>query len=193
MPRTPLYDIEIALEAVVAWLDESATPYAIIGGFAVSQWARPRTTKDLDLIAALPSAQIETAIGEARGFGLVPAAPEAIEFARRQRILQMLHKKTKIPIDMILASSPFELRVIRSGAKRDTPKYAYRVVSPEYLIAMKIISGRPQDILDCYSLLEFQPNLDWRVVDDEVMNWGVTMENPRCAETLENIKKSRER
>ncbi|MFM1920858.1 MAG: hypothetical protein RLZZ303_2492 [Candidatus Hydrogenedentota bacterium] len=193
MPRTPLYDIKIALEAIVARLDESATPYAIIGGFAVSQWARPRTTKDLDLIAALPIALLETALGEARGFGLVPAFPEAVDFARQQRILQILHRKTRIPIDMILASSPFEMRVIKSGAVRESRTYRYRVVSPEYLLAMKIISGRPQDILDCHCILEFQSSINWRIVEDEVQNWGVVMENPKCGEILDHIKRSWER
>ncbi len=46
-------EIITTLRAVVAWLDENATPYVVVGGVAASVLGEPRQTRDVDLIAAI--------------------------------------------------------------------------------------------------------------------------------------------
>lgn len=178
----------IAMRALVHWLEENRTPYAVVGGVAAGVLGRPRSTKDVDVVAAIPIDVVEVALRQAGGFGFVPANKDALPLARKIRILQMLHKKTRTYIDVILASTPFESRIISSAGKRDAGSFTYKLVSPEYLLAMKVISGRPQDLLDCVDIIKYQDAIDWNLIEREVSGWGEVMERAGCLETLEHVR-----
>jgi hypothetical protein len=63
-----------ALLAGIEALESVGLPYAVVGGLAVSAWATPRATQDVDLYAELPDGarpSLERALRE-RGFD-VPA------------------------------------------------------------------------------------------------------------------------
>ncbi len=69
-----------ALLAGIEALESVGSPYAVVGGLAVSAWATPRATQDVDLYAELPDAahpSLERALRE-RGFD-VPAMEEELE------------------------------------------------------------------------------------------------------------------
>jgi hypothetical protein len=53
-PRS-LSGFEEAMRALLAWSKTSHVPLLIIGGVAVSLLSKPRTTKDVDAVAWLPS------------------------------------------------------------------------------------------------------------------------------------------
>lgn len=182
-------EIIATLRAVVAWLDENATPYVVVGGVAASVLGEPRQTRDVDLIADLPVATVEVALKQARAFGLYPAHPDSVAMAEKFRMLRLQLENKRVYVDIFLAATPLEHDIIDSGRVFGGGDFTYRLVSPEYLIVMKIISGRAHDIAHCADVIAQQPGLDWDLIERIVTGWGETVERPGCTETLEQVKK----
>lgn len=73
-------DVEQALLEGVRVLDTLGLRYAVVGGLAVSAWAMPRSTRDVDIYADLPQAlrpDVKREL-EAHGFH-VPAMAEELQ------------------------------------------------------------------------------------------------------------------
>lgn len=178
-----------ALRAVVAWLDENATPYVVVGGLAASVLGEPRQTRDVDLVAAISTADVEGALKQARAFGLSPAHPDAVALAQKYNMLRLQLDSDSVCVDVFLAATPLERDIINSGRMFGGGNFTYKLVSPEYLVVMKIISGRAHDIAHCADVIAHQPGLDWDLIERVVTGWGETVERPGCTETLEQVKK----
>lgn len=182
-------EIIAALRAVVAWLEENAAPYVVVGGVAASVLGEPRQTRDVDLIAAISPANVEAALNQARAFGLSPAHPDAVALAQKFRMLRLKLDSNRVYVDIFLAATPLEQDIIDSGRVFGGGDFTYKLVSPEYLLVMKIISGRAHDIAHCVDVIAHQQGLDWDLIERIVTGWGETVERPGCTETLEQVKK----
>jgi hypothetical protein len=95
----PLLD---ALADLVKWLESAQISAMVIGGVASSFLGRPRMTQDVDALAILPEDQWDAAAEAARKFGIVPRIDQAVDFARRSRVLLLKHTQSDIAIDVIL-------------------------------------------------------------------------------------------
>ena len=67
-------------------------------------------------------------------------------FVERTRVLPLAHRPTGIPIDVVLAGpGPEELFLAR--ARQETVEgVAVKVASPEDVVAMTVLAGRPKDL-----------------------------------------------
>lgn len=182
-------EIIATLRTVVAWLEENATPYVVVGGVAASVLGEPRQTRDVDLIAAISPANVDGALNQARAFGLSLAHPDAVALAQKFRMLRLKLDSNRVYVDIFLAATPLEQDIIHSGRVFGGGDFTYKLVSPEYLLVMKIISGRAHDIAHCVDVIAHQPGLDWDLIERIVTGWGETVERPGCTETLEQVKK----
>lgn len=68
----------------------------IIGGVAVSLLGRPRLTQDVDALAVLPEAEWEGMLAAAADYGIGPRIENAMEFARRSRVLLLRHNESRV-------------------------------------------------------------------------------------------------
>jgi len=129
--------------------------YALIGGLALSAWVRPRTTRDVDLIVAISE---QTAWNELAA---------VIETKLHKKVaLQKGTQRTNIKEKLSFVAGQIEVDVI--GAKGfDLASEAIRhavsakvfdmkvkVVTPEYLILLKLLPLSDQDIVDIKTLLK---------------------------------------
>lgn len=71
----------------------------VVGGVASSFLGRPRMTQDVDALAIPPEDQWDGAAEAARKFGIVPRIDQAVDFARRARVLLLKHAQSDIAID----------------------------------------------------------------------------------------------
>jgi len=76
-----------ALADLVKWLESAQISAMIVGGVASSFLGRPRLTQDVDALAILPESKWDAATQAARNFGIVPRIDQAVDFARRSRVL----------------------------------------------------------------------------------------------------------
>lgn len=130
-------------------------PYAIIGGTAVQIWGEPRFTQDLDLTVLAPIETFSETI-EQLLTRLEPRRADALEFARRNRVL-LTQTSTGYPVDISFGLPGYEEEVInRSVLEEIAPGKAVSFCSPEDLIIHKSIAGRGHDEMDIQSIISRQ-------------------------------------
>lgn len=126
--------------------------FAIIGGYAVGHHARPRATKDLDLLVSGAPGNLARVAEALEAFG---APRSVVEAARTLGAADIIY----------LGAPPVRIDILRSADGIDTDRalsratpltvgeLEVRVIALDDLIANKRAAARPQDLVDV-ALLE---------------------------------------
>lgn len=155
---------EVVLNTLrLAWttLQSLRVPMALVGGLAMTAWKRPRFTKDVDLLLAIPEPEAKAAVQQlvAKGFRS-KRAEGMVRLPDGTRFVQLLYDNPdavlEIQLDLILATSEFHQQAIsRRVALPETELgFAIDVASCEDLIVLKLIAGRILDRVDAGELLK---------------------------------------
>jgi len=148
MPK--LYD---ELRSLLSALDRDKIEYALCDGIAMAIHGRPRATVDIDILISPESLSQVLAIAEQLGYTIrgldISFGKEVIEIKRVSKIDRAT--RFVLTLDMILVTDAIQdVWETRVNANLEGGKLS--VVSKEGLIALKKISGRPQDIADISAL-----------------------------------------
>jgi hypothetical protein len=131
------------------------TDYALIGGLALSAWIRPRTTRDVDLVVTVSKKMtwkdiasfIETRLNK----------KVIIQKGTRRTTIQekLSFMVGQIEVDVI-STKGFELaaEAIENAASAGVFDKSVKVVSPEYLILLKLLPLSSQDEIDIRKLMK---------------------------------------
>jgi hypothetical protein len=149
-----------ALADLTNWLNAAQIPSMVIGGIAASILGRPRLTQDVDALAILPESDWHGAIDSAARFGIFPRIADALEFARRSRVLLMRHAQSAIDLDITFGALPFEESAVKNSQLHDVGGIQVRLPRVEDLLVMKAIARRPRDLEDIRGLLSAHPKAD---------------------------------
>lgn len=124
----------------------------LVGGYAVAFHARPRSTKDIDLVLAGDAENLERAARALSAFGAPASVVDAVRVLGEREIAYLGQPPLRIDL----------LRTIDGVDARDLFAHAVstaldgvplRVIALRDLIANKRATGRPQDRIDA-ELLE---------------------------------------
>jgi len=143
----------------------------LLGGIAVGMWAEPRATLDIDLLISVPESDLEKLkkLLQSKGF-VVFSNP--ISKLKRVKIFRFFIKSPDedlLMVDAILADDEFKKNALSQSQQISVHKTSVRVASVEDLILFKLLSGRPQDVVDIKNLLEIHQES----LDQEYLNsWG---------------------
>lgn len=141
-------------EELFACFNARAVRALIVGGYAFAFHAKPRYTKDLDLLVA-PTAENAANLLAALtdfGFGELPLTEE--DFTQPGRIIQLGHPPNRIDLLTTLKGIEFEQAwEHRAEGRFGGEKVFY--LGLEELILNKRSVGRPQDRADVRVLLSF--------------------------------------
>lgn len=151
-------DIQGALEDVVQLIGEPAGACAVAGGVAMGVHGFVRYTKDLDLACTA---------------ALIARIAPSIE-ARDPKELRIgglsFSSRVGVRVDLIQRRDGYAglyANAIREAQRRgpvlQVGGHELPVVTAPYLIAMKVLAGRPQDDVDVIALLR-DPQLDYEAV-----------------------------
>jgi len=150
-------------EPLLRHLAEAGVDYLVIGGVAVAAQGYGRSTKDLDIVYATNTANLER-LGDvlvelgARLHGIsedLPFVPDARTLKRTQiHTLDTLLGRIDLLVDPDGAPRYDEMR--ERADIIDLDGITFRVVSLEDLLCMKRAAGRPQDVADIDALLTAQ-------------------------------------
>jgi hypothetical protein len=179
--------LQSALADLTKWLAETHIPSMIIGGVAASVLGRPRLTQDIDALAILPEADWETAAQGAARFGIVPRIRDALDFARRSRVLLMRHASSGIDLDVTFGGLPFEESAIEKSQAHDIGGISVRLPRVEDLLVMKAIARRPKDIEDIRGLLEAHPGADFAAARRWVREFATAMSMSDILEDFDKL------
>ncbi|HLE28240.1 MAG TPA: nucleotidyltransferase [Anaerolineales bacterium] len=169
-----------ALTRLQSLLEEAGIPSAAIGGLAVGAWGKARLTRDVDIKILLRRDERQ------RLLDLLAPKYRSLhadwDQALRHNGIAFILTPEGVRIDVMLTDIEFDEHVIaRAKMIEIAPGRQARVCSPEDLIVLKIIAGRPQDEIDVASIIQKQGEqldnayiLDWlrkfeQAIDDSTL------------------------
>ena len=167
-----------ALADLLAWLDAAHVPAVIIGGVAVSVLGRPRLTQDVDALVTLPEARWAEVLAGTTSHAIVPRIEDALEFARRSRVLLLRHSPSAIDIDVTIAGLAFEHAAVAQREILDVAGVRIPFPRIEDLMVMKAIARRAKDIEDLRGLLAAHPDADVAAVRNWVREFATAASMP---------------
>jgi hypothetical protein len=177
-----------ALAEITEFLTQNGFRYALIGGLAAACRGQPRTTNDVDLT-------LWAELGEERPIlnailSVFPArVPDAIEFALVNRVL-LIKASNQVPIDIGLASYPFEDAMLQRATKFElTTGLSVLVLAAEDVVVSKAMSGRPIDWFDIEGLFDrLGKRLDYAAILSRLEEVGDLLDLNEALPHLERIR-----
>jgi hypothetical protein len=138
---------------LLAALDQDHIEYALCGGMAMAIHGRPRATVDIDILILADSLQPVIQIAERLGY-TIRGLDLNFDPIRIRRISK-LDSTTGImlTLDMLLVANEIQT-IWETRVPAEWEGGTLWVVSKEGLIALKQLSGRPQDLADISGLKE---------------------------------------
>lgn len=181
--------LEVALSASTSALDTIGVRYAIVGGLAVSAWALPRSTRDVDLYAEIPAnlhAILKREL-EAHGFHVPALAAELQQFG----VFRSKHLASGVFVDIFDAVGPLGEAILERRRCLKVRDRDLWIVSPEDLALLKAFSDRPRDFDDLVTLLAHQGlPLDYSYMKE----WARTLDSSLgTSEVSERLNQARSR
>ena len=147
-----MLDLYAELRRIVAALEQAGIHYALAGGVAVSMYATPRATEDIDFVIASEDLSRACAAMEALGFrtGSRPmrVAGGRLEIQRMTRI----EGTDLLPVDFLVPTDPELARLVADRQTVEAMGGALVLVSPSALRGLKRLRGSPQDLADLDAL-----------------------------------------
>lgn len=123
-------------------LEGAQIPFMLTGSFALAYYAKPRMTRDIDLVVALSEDRID-----AIASGLSPDFYVDVDDVRAaviaQRLFNVLHHSSGIKVDLIVRKSE-EYRLVEFARRRKVEFAGIKtfIVSREDLILSKLVWAR---------------------------------------------------
>ena len=183
--RRALAPLLAALRALVAWLDATGTPGAIIGGVAASLLGRPRVTGDVDALVLVDDHAWKSFLAAGAVHGIRPRRADALAFARRTRVLLLRHEPSGIDIDVSLGLLPFEKELVLRAKRRRVSGVHLPLPTPEDLVVMKAVAHRARDLGDIEGIVATHARMNTAYIRRLVRNFAELLEAPEIVDDLE--------
>jgi hypothetical protein len=125
--------------------------YALIGGYAVGIYTKPRATKDLDLLVSGEGDNLTRVAHALAAFG---APSHVVASARNMSPTEVVYLGSPpLRIDLLRAADGVDTEsVLERAITLELEQLSVRVISREDLLTNKRASGRPQDLADVFAL-----------------------------------------
>ncbi|MGF1600204.1 MAG: hypothetical protein ACFCVK_25430 [Acidimicrobiales bacterium] len=107
--RSALIDLTAAFERVVSALEDADLPYVVVGSVAAAAWGVARTTRDVDLVAAIGPADVEAVLGSLDGDELYVNSGDARRAAIDGGSFNVIHPASggKVDVFVMPPDDPF--------------------------------------------------------------------------------------
>lgn len=154
-------------------LGTARVDYVLVGGLAVQLHGFQRSTFDIDLVLSMNDDNLSRFIDVAKGLGLTPVIPVAIESLRNAAQIEQWHRQKGMlvfalrepqtggaAVDVLVRPEvPFE-DLFRRATKAMLFGHEIRIAAIDDLLTMKRAAGRPKDLLDIAALQTIQRGED---------------------------------
>ena len=140
-----------AFEALIGTFNERHIRYAIIGGIAILQHTRVRTTDDIDALMTVPQIAMPGLFEALQGRGFTVDILKNIRELRDDGFTSI--RFADVMVDLMQPVLPLYAHVLDRAFDTQILGQSVRVSSAEGLIVMKLVAMRPQDEVDIQDLL----------------------------------------
>ena len=146
------------LKGAAKMLRENGVAYCLAGGLAVSLFARPRATEDVDLIILLEESELSSFELLIRGHFEVIQVRDVMRFRNASiwRFILGDGNEGITILDLILADRDEFRTAIANALQIEVDGTLIDVIAPDDLIIVKQLAGRPVDLMDIEALREAQ-------------------------------------
>ena len=183
MTRNTLLTVFKKLSAVAR---KSRVKIVLMGGMATSVYAPPRATFDIDGITEIGDEALEGFLRAVKGKGFVFNQRRPVKVIRDLSFLTLFSPRAGVYVDIFLAKSAFQKQIVSRARRVRIEGLTAYIVSPEDLILLKLLSGRPRDTEDVRQiLLENRRKLDSRYLMTHAHELGV---KPFLQDELRSLK-----
>ena len=160
-----MIELSKALEDFSRLFESLGVDYAVMGGIAVRAHGIPRPTQDVDFTAAIERNRLPELYGAASRLGYT--IPEEFASGCVDQVAGMplvrirrYSKGKGVDLDVFLAEPPFQQELLGRARTELVDDQSLRVVTPEDLILLKLVSHRHRDPADVGDILFTQGQLD---------------------------------
>jgi hypothetical protein len=177
------------LHSLIELLDRLSIPYAVMGGVAVRAFGVPRPTYDIDLTINVERRSLPDLFAHLRELDYSIPDPYVTGWVDDIKGLKLLKLKRylrheSLDVDLFLAESQFQKAVMDRRIKVEAEGRTIWLVSPEDLVLLKLLAGRPRDLGDVTDVLFMQGKLDTKYMRHWADDLGVTEELERSLAEL---------
>ncbi|MGH7543396.1 MAG: nucleotidyl transferase AbiEii/AbiGii toxin family protein [Gemmatimonadota bacterium] len=154
------------LGALTRALEGRDLPFMVIGGQAVLVHGQPRLTLDIDITLGVEPDRLVTVLEICAELDLDPLPEEVEPFVRETFVLPALHEETRIRVDFVFSTTPYERQAIQRAVRVEIGGTEVPFATAEDLILHKLFAGRPRDREDALGVVRRQgKKLDWSYLD----------------------------
>lgn len=181
--------IDVVLQKAVDACDRAGIAYAIIGGIAAITYGVPRFTRDVDLVLGLARDEREALarfLNElvAEGFRVDAAAVQK-RLERGRNLFRAFLGLTRVDF-LLKRPDAYWQDALAHRRRVEYLGRGYWFASPEDVVALKIVAGRPTDLQDVGAILRVhRATIDRSRLRATVGGFAKNLERPDLAEALE--------
>jgi hypothetical protein len=139
--------VEKDYEEILKLFNSHRIKYCIIGAFAVAFYARPRYTKDIDILIDSSPENAERIIRALAEFGFEDLDLSEDDLCQEGNIIQLGYEPLRVDIVTSLSSISFN-QVWKNKVSADYGREKVHFIGLDDLIQTKKQSSRPQDKVD---------------------------------------------
>ncbi len=141
-------------------------PWYVFGAQAVLKHGVVRHTGDVDVTVSLAGTTVQALMAALDRAGFELTIKQDVEsFIASTRVIPVRHRRSKIPVDVVLAGPGFEEEMLARRVHFELDGERIPYVSAEDLIVLKTLASRPKDLEDIRGVIRHQGS---RLRSDEV-------------------------
>jgi hypothetical protein len=125
----------------------------LFGAQAAILHGAARLTADVDVTVDPGSRSSTELVGALTAAGFELRAPSVEGFVESTRVLPLVHRRSRIPVDVVLAGPGLEELFFARAEERAIGSIRVPVVSAEDLVTMKVLAGRVKDLDDVAAIV----------------------------------------
>jgi hypothetical protein len=158
-------------------LDQAGIPYMLSGSTAMNFYARPRMTRDVDIVIELGMKDVGKVMGLFQEDFSIDEQ-EIREALARQSLFNLVHYDTVVKVDCVVRKRA-AYRQEEFNRRRPIEVQGQRIwiVAPEDLILSKLYWARESlselQLGDVRNILEAVPSLDWAYMEHWAQELGI--------------------
>ena len=183
--RRSLDDVLRTAEGV---LRASRVEHVFVGGVTVLAFGIPRTTTDVDVIAAIEARQIPKIVAGFQKSGFFVSAQDLHDALTEGGHVTVQDKRSTYRIDLVPASTAAHRETLRTRRHVAWRRLRLPMAAPEHTIVMKLRWGSEQDLEDAVGIYVRQKKtLDLRAMRNFARRHGVPRELKELEERARNL------
>ena len=159
-----------SLTEMCQFLNVEGLDYVLVGGLSVGIWSEPRATVNVDFLISLAekdSRRFVQRLQASDKFVFIHDQP--MVFKRVSFLRATLKSNTDISVDFLFADDDFKQAALKRRISVQMSGATVNIPTPEDLILLKQLSGRPQDILDAEKIQHVRRN---ELDEDYMRKWS---------------------